>query len=320
MHKILAFLLVAAATLSAQTEDRVRQSILLQHANRLRLEAEFGAIRIQPGASQSVDVEVDFEGNAPSGAAFERMVQDFSLNVSRQGSELRVTGKFKNGWRTRSFFDIFGSCNNMHNGKCLEYSWLKRIEYRVSVPATLAVDLNTSGGSIQVGDLRSAVNATTSGGSLDLGRIDGPVNGRTSGGSIRLNGGGDRVILSTSGGSIRIAETEGEVEANTSGGSIVIDRTRGAVRAHTSGGSVTVREASGAVDASTSGGSIDVTLTGNKGYDLDARASGGRVSSDFPDPGKSPQRPEILRGPVNGGGPLVKLQASGGSVRIRRAQ
>ena len=65
---------------------------------------------------------------------------------------------------------------------------LKTLEYRVTTPREFSVELETSAGSISVGDLKGEVNGRTSGGSLRFGKIDGPVRGRTSGGSITLGG------------------------------------------------------------------------------------------------------------------------------------
>ena len=188
------------------------------------------------------------------------MLKDFSFEVDRQGSGVFIRGTFKNGWTSGGgFFGSRGFCRQMRNGKCLEYTWLRSIEYRLTVPPQLAADLHTSGGSIEVGDLKNDVNARTSGGSLRFGRIDGPVNGETSGGSITLSRGQGRAVLHTSGGSIRIDDAAGDVEASTSGGSIEITHTSGRVVAHTSGGSIRIGNTGNAVDASTSGGGISWT-------------------------------------------------------------
>jgi hypothetical protein len=314
MHRYLVPLLVGVAASGAPTEDRVQRSIQLQSATRLALTAEVGSIRAMPGASPSLEVEVYFRGDPPSRAEFDNMLRDFSLEVTNLGSEIRVAGTFKNGWRTGIPFNWGRWCRN---SRCLEYRWLRQIEYRLSAPEPLSVDLSTSGGSITVGDLKREVTARTSGGSLDFGRIEGPVNGRTSGGSITLRGVRGRADVRTSGGSIRIDEAAGDVEAHTSGGSIDINRTTGRVSVRTSGGGITVRETAGPVDAATSGGGIEVRLLSGKGYDIDAATSGGGVSSDFPVQVSGRRSQRRLQGPVNGGGPLVRLRTSGGSIRIR---
>jgi hypothetical protein len=339
-YSILAIAMAGALSLSAETEDQVRRSIPVNSPGRLVLATDWGAIRVEPGITRFAEVEVYFRGNPRSRAEFDRMLRDFTLDVSQAGSEVRVNGRFKDGWKPGTFGGFFWDWFNhgpCHDGKCLEYTWLRQMEYRVSLPREFSVDLSTSGGSIQVGDLKGVVVARTSGGSLNFGRIEGPVDGRTSGGSISLAGGKGKAVLHTSGGGIHIDDVAGDVDASTSGGAIQIQRASGRVSAHTSGGSINVRDTTGAVDASTSGGSvnaslsaqpkepsrlstsggsINVELAGSVHVDVDASTSGGSVSSDFPVPVSDDRR--SLHAAINGGGPLLYLHTSGGGIHIQK--
>lgn len=326
---------------AAETEDTVRKSAPVSSATRLVLAAEFGGIRVQPGSAQNVDVEVYFRGDPPSRADFDRMLRDFKLDVEHQGSDIRVSGTFHDGWKPRSSFSSvsFGGRHPIcRNGLCLEYStWLREIEYRVHVPRAFNTSLDTSSGPIAVSDLQGEVNAHTSGGPLIFDHIDGPVTGRTSGGPITIEGGKGSANVHTSGGPIRISEIAGDVNADTSGGPISIERASGRVRARTSGGHIDIREAMAAIDASTSGGGVTATLMGQPKEDcrldtsggsihvtlgkgvhvnLDASSSAGHVSTDFGLPGGDGRRPSELRAPLNGGGPLLYLHTSGGSISV----
>src|ERR1700733_3925349 len=100
MLRLLATALACASFLHAvDTEDRVRKSVPVSSATRLTLRAEFGAIRVQPGDGKSVEVEVYFRGLPPSRGEFDRMLRDFTLDVAQQGSDIRVTGAFHQGWK-----------------------------------------------------------------------------------------------------------------------------------------------------------------------------------------------------------------------------
>jgi DUF4097 and DUF4098 domain-containing protein YvlB len=339
-YSILAIALAGSIGLFADTEDQVRRSIPVNSSKRVVLYADWGAIKAQPGITRSAEVEVNFRGNPRSRAEFDRMLRDFSLDVSQVGSDIRVSGRFKDGWKPAPIGGWFWGWFNRapcRQNKCLAYEWLRQVEYRVSLPRELGVDLSTSGGSIAVGDLMGEVAARTSGGALSFGRIGGPVTGNTSGGSISLAGSRGKAVLHTSGGGISVEDVAGEVEASTSGGSVQVNRASGRVSAHTSGGSITIRETTGAVDASTSGGSvsaflsaqpnescrlstsggsINVELARNLRVDVDASTSGGSVSSDFP-VSTSGDR-QNLRAAINGGGPLLHLRTSGGGIRIQK--
>ncbi len=303
----------------ALAQDRVTRSVPAQPGGRLMLRAEMGQIRVLPGSSNSVEIEVAFRGNA-SDAEFRDMLSNFSLDVSQNNGTVRVDGRFTGGWESRSFWSaLFGGGNYhyCHNGRCLKYRWLRGIDYRVTVPGRFDADLETAGGSITVEDLTGSVRVDTSGGAIEFGRIDGPVDAHTSGGSIRVRGAKGRALLRTSGGSIHLDEVSGDVDAETSGGSIEVTRASASVRVHTSGGSIRIGEPAGSIDASTSGGGIVVTVPRGHGFNIDAATSGGGVSTDFNVP-RDPHERNRLQAEVNGGGPTIRLRTSGGGISIRR--
>lgn len=339
-YTALVMALACATSLFAETEDYVRRSVPVNSNGRIVLAADWGAIKVQPTSTRFAEVEVYFRGNPRSRAEFDRMLRDFSLDVSQVGTDIRVNGRFKDGWKLSPFGGLFGgwfSHNICRDNRCLEYTWLRQVEYRVSVPREFSVDLSTTGCSIAVGDLKGEVAARTSGGELNIGRIDGPVRGNTSGGDISLTGSRGKAILHTSGGGIRVDDVAGEVVAETSGGSVQVNRATGRISAHTSGGSITIRETTGAVDASTSGGSvsarlsaqpqetsrlstsggsINIELAASVHVDVDASTSGGGISSDFAVPISGDR--QNLRAAINGGGPLLQLRTSGGGISIQK--
>jgi hypothetical protein len=321
-----AFVFLASGLLALPLvgQNAVSRSVPAAAGGRLILRAEFGQIRAVSGANETVNVEVTFRGNG-SAAEYQELLRDFTLDVSENAGAVRVDGRFTGGWvsRPQSFWGfLFGGGNSWRfcrDGRCLRYTWLREVEYRVTVPRRFDVDLNTSGGGIKVDNLAGEVRVNTAGGSLDIGRIEGPVNAHTSGGSIAVRGARGRAVLRTSGGSIRLDQVAGDVDAETSGGSIEVTRASGNVRVHTSGGSINVAEPRGGIDASTSGGSIAVRVPGDRGFDIDAATSGGGVSTNFDVP-RQPNQPNVLRTSVNGGGPLLRLRTSGGGISIHKSR
>ena len=316
--------LVCASPAHAETEDTIRKTLPASTATHLKLDADFGSISVQSGTGQTVNMEVFFRGDPPDRAEFNRMLHDFRLDVSQQGSEIRVNGIFVHGWEPAISFVIdnmfSGGSSICRNWQCLTYSrWLRGIDYRISVPKQFSADLSTSGGPIAVSDLKGDVTA------------------HTSGGSITLNGTQGRVIAHTSGGPIRMTDIGGDVDASTSGGGISIEGASGHVKAHTSGGPINAMEIGGTIDASTSGGGVTASLSGQpKGecrltssggpitvklpgdsrVTLEASTSGGSVSTDFPVQYAGERHRSELHTVLNGGGPLVYVHTSGGGVRI----
>ena len=102
-YSMLAIALACCISLFADTEDQVRRSIPVNSSQRMVLAADWGAIRVQPGISHTAEVEVYFRGNPPSRQAFDRMLRDFSLDVSQVGSDIRVNGRFKDGWKPGAY-------------------------------------------------------------------------------------------------------------------------------------------------------------------------------------------------------------------------
>ena len=355
MYRFVAAALVCAASVygfapASETEESVRKSAPVSRATHLRLNAEFGSIHIQPapvqpGPEKAVNVEVHFRGDPPSRREFDQMLRDFSLKVEQQGSEVTVNAMFIHGWEPLLSFIVDNAFSFRHpichDWRCLVYSsWLEEVEFRITVPQQFDINVATSGGSIFVGSLKGEVTAHTSGGWLRFDRIEGPVNGTTSGGGITLTGTRGRAVVRTSGGPIRVSDADGDVDAYTSGGPIAIDGVSGRVKARTSGGWIDARGVTAAIDASTSGGwvtaslhgqpqqecristsggSITVSLAKNVHVNLDASTSGGGVSTDFPVPYTGDRHQSELRAPLNGGGPLLYLHTSGGSINVRRA-
>lgn len=295
----------ALVLLAVEPEDHVRKSAPVSSTTRLVLNVDIGTIRVQPGDAKTVQAEVYFHGFPPSQAEFERMRQDFKLNITQVGSDIRVSGAFHRGWEPMLAVwpTLFGSHSMCRHWQCLEYaSWLHEVEYRVTVPEKFNADVETAGGPIYVSRLRGDVNAHTFGGMLNIDGIEGAVNARTSGGSITLAGGKGRAIVHTSGGGIFIKDATGSIDASTSGG-IVTASLLGQPNAD--------------CRFYTSGGRIDVRLNRDAHVDLDASTAGGGVWTDFAIPHNTDWHRNELRAPLNGGGPLLYLHTSGGGITVR---
>jgi hypothetical protein len=302
-----AALLAAAATAHAKIERTVEQTFAVTGAGLLRAETFGGSIRVAPGADQTVRVLVKQTIKAGTEAEADELLKKLDLTLEQEGNDVRLVAKYErkpDGWR-------------------LWTSWPPvQVAFEVTVPAGYATQLSTSGGGITVGDLQGACDARTSGGAIKLGKMGGAVSAHTSGGSIALAGAAGTATLKTSGGNISAGLIAGAADLSTSGGNIKVDSVVGALRAHTSGGSVSAAIAGPLKDdcsLSTSGGSVRVAVDQAAAFRLDASTSGGGVDAS----GltitleKTSRDRNRLAGAVNGGGPLLKLRTSGGSISVR---
>lgn len=307
--------LVIALSAHAAVRDDVHRTFNVADGGTLTLEADLGDVIITTGGS---GVSVDISREAKDADT----MKEHALTFDQKGNDVHVSSKFREGgWR---WFQVTRPL---------------KLRYAIRVPSKYNLNVETSGGDLDVADITGFVDCRTSGGDVKLGRVDGPVTAKTSGGDVTVKGTTGAAKLATSGGSIDIEEVGGTIDAKTSGGSIDIRRTGGAITARTSGGGIHIGSAGGAIDAVTSGGSINATLqqqpqgesrlsTSGGGVtvalapaiaiDLDAHTSGGEIDSDLAVTVQGTQSESSLVGKVNGGGPKLILRTSGGGIRLKK--
>ena len=300
-------LLAASALVAhAKIERSVEKTFTVQAGGKLRLETQGGEIRVMPGSDGVVKITARERIRANTDAEADEILKKLDLDFVQTGNDVTATSKYE---RQPMGFH-FGTWPPV------------QVDFIVTVPASYATELRTSGGGITVGDLNGKVDARTSGGSIKLGKIGAGIDAHTSGGNVSLDGARGEVKLGTSGGNITVGRVDGPASLATSGGSIKIESVVGALNAHTSGGSIRAGVAGPLKDdcvLSTSGGSVHVVVDKAAAFRLDASTSGGSVDAT----GltitleKSSRDRSRLAGSVNGGGPLLKLRSSGGSIEVK---
>ena len=206
----------------------------------------------------------------------------------------------------------------------------------------------SGGGGIRVAKAGGETWFETAGGEIVVDESAGAVHASTMGGNITVSRAGGSVMASTSGGLIRVGEAGGEVIAETANGSIQVGAARGA-KVESASGAIKLKGISGVLRASTHSGSIvaelletatmddsflhtafgDVTvfIPSNlsvtvKAYNTPAGVAG-RILSDFPEirvnrVALPSYEPVVAEGALNGGGPLLKVSAVGGTIYLRR--
>ena len=320
-----AVLFAGLAIADAAVENNIERSFQVASGGRLTVDSDRGPIEVRTADHDHVEVKIERKVKKNGKRSVEEVLADLPITFDHSDDGITIRGKY----REKSRWPWNRERNRL------------QVKFLITVPHRYNVDLKTSGGGISVADLEGEVRSQTSGGGLRFGNITGSVWGRTSGGSIKLEGTEGDADVKTSGGKITIGSVVGAVEAKTSGGSISIDKATGGVNAKTSGGSITVEEVMGGINAKTSGGSIkayisrqpegdcsletsggSVTayLVEDIGIDVEARTSGGSVSTDVPIATvvQGKVRKNRLQGAINGGGPLLKLRTSGGSIRLHK--
>lgn len=192
---------------------------------------------------------------------------------------------------------------------------------------------SSGGGNIQIGSGAQAMTVETGGGTIDVKHCAGELKAQTGGGSLDLGQIGGRADLQTGGGSIRLASASGPVIAQSGGGSVELFNLAQGARVETGGGPITAEFLSGrpftGANLQTPAGDIVVYL----GSDLKATvkasvdvASGQGIRSDFADirvnseGGQWGPKSYFADGNLNGGGPVLRLHTTTGTIVIKRAK
>lgn len=257
-----------------------RSDFAVNPTGHLTVDLEFGTINIETTDKDHINITYTKEWKAKSRALRLRSVKW----ISKLPGDFEITTKNGDSG-TQSDIQIEGKFKRGQEHWQDGLKWFT-VDVRVTAPRRYNVTLKTaSSGDIHVNNLMGTVRAEVLDGNLHLGEIQGEVWGKTDGsGDITLNGCQSRVNLTAAMGNIRAEMT-------------------------------TQPEHSWMLSTSESG-EIDVALSADIAVEIDAQTRG-NISSDF---SIQPHRyvKNRLKGTVNGGGPILKLRADVGEIRLRR--
>jgi DUF4097 and DUF4098 domain-containing protein YvlB len=292
---ILTILVALAFTTTAIADFRLERELALAPGGTFLLDSDTGSIEIRGVDRSGARILITSKRDD--------VEERFSFSFEERGDDAVVRVEKRGSWLS----GIFSGHND-------------RVHFEIQVPRGAEVDLSTAGGAIDAESIRGRLDLHSSGGSIGVTDIEGDVAARTSGGDVSADNVRGDVHLSTSGGAIQAQGIDGDLVAKTSGGSIELQEAGGAVEAHTSGGPVRASFAAGNASGgslSSSGGGITAIVDPAVALNVDAHTSGGRVSVDLPIAARVSSSRNTLRGELNGGGNLLKLRSSGGSIKVR---
>jgi DUF4097 and DUF4098 domain-containing protein YvlB len=241
---LVAFLTLSAAAALAGRRTSKTETFKVKKGGELVVRAENVGADIEIRVWNSSEVKVKVDGIP------EEDLED--LEISASGNTVSVEYYGRSGWHRSGHILI-----------------------SVDVPNEFSLDLQTSGGDIEVNDrLSGTVTAATAGGDIDINQVDGEVQLRTSGGDISARDVLGNAEFKTSGGDIEVGDVKGELNAHTSGGDITVGTVENDLDAKTAGGDIEVGDVGGFADVSTAGG--DVRL-GKVSGTADVRTAGGDI-------------------------------------------
>lgn len=294
-----AIVVALAPGVAAQAEvaGKFDRSYSVSGSPELDVRTNSGSITVRRGSGGTIQVHGDirvgrWSGSTPSDTDIRQIEQN--PPITQTGNVVRID-RLPNDDRWRSV----------------------SISYEITVPDSTQVRASTGSGGVRVTGV-AGVRTTTGSGSVHVNDIRGEVEVHTGSGGIDAQGIGGAFRGETGSGSIAASlRQSGPVNVETGSGSIRLDGVKGAVTARTGSGSVTLDgEPTDNWSVHTSSGGVTVRLPSTAKFDLHARTSSGRITSDHPVTVHSAER-RSLDGQVRGGGPSVDLRTSSGSIRIQ---
>ncbi|MFI5252268.1 MAG: DUF4097 family beta strand repeat-containing protein [Bacteroidota bacterium] len=275
------------------SDQDIEKKFNVQPDGDLRIDADEGEVRITGTDSNEVSVHVLMRGDRDR-------VDQYHVNITQDGNTVRIEGRAD---RRHFRFWEDGSLD---------------VKFEISVPKKFNLDLQTAGGNLVLRTVEGTINGTTSGGDLDVMDIKGRVKLETSGGDVLIKNAEGDLNFVTSGGNIDGSDIAGDLVTETSGGNIDLKNVDAKLRASTSGGNIEVSASSNkGVTLETSGGNVRVRMPNSISADVDASATGGDVDCSLQFSGKI--KDGDMHGTINGGGNMIRARTSGGNIYISAA-
>ncbi len=186
--------------------------------------------------------------------------------------------------------------------------------------------LNSEGGEIVVRVAKGPVRASTGGGNIRIEQADRGVTATARTGLIDVARSSGPVVAQTVAGAIKV-RSAGNIECQAGTGAIALEKVFGGLRASTRSGSIVADLAGKPLKDSaltTGSGDITVFIPSNLAVTVQAISAspgGRRIVSDFSEihTRMLPAGTRVeAQGALNGGGPLLRLTALGGTIYLRR--
>jgi len=280
IRTLTAAILLATATAAFADADFERTLTVSSQAD-LYVSTGSGHIKIFPGTDTQIHVKAHVHasgwGNGPN---VEDRIKQIVANppIKQDGNTVRI-GETND----RTLF------NNIS------------IDYDISAPASVALNLRSGSGDVEVDHVGRFLAAMSGSGSVRAHGIHGAATMQSGSGDIELQ-----------------QEAAGEVKTQTGSGSIRINGLNGELTARTGSGDIEANgHLTGAARLSSGSGSVHLNLSPDAHFQLESSTGSGSIRVHFPNaPQQSDESRHHLTGAVNGGGPVLEARTGSGDIEI----
>jgi hypothetical protein len=309
---------------------------------------QFEQLRIT--ASKIGDVVV-LEGHV-MGRSVNRLAADFAVQIPRLTQIVRaetrggplslssiqgtVTGTTGGG--SVKLADLGGATSVISGGGSMDVGSVNADLYLESAGGPVTVDrvsgqltVKTGGGRVKIGTA-GPTTVETSAGNIEVGRCNGGLRANSGGGNLNFGDVMGTVTAETGGGSVRLGSAQGYVKVITGGGMVELWKLGQGAYVETGTGGITVQFVGSKFHDSylhTTMGNVVAYLPRDMGVNVHAAtemASGSGITSEFPglaitsEGGQFGPKSMFAEGPLNGGGPILRVRTTIGQIDFRKLQ
>ncbi len=274
-----------------------------------------GNIVVKTGDASKVEVHATIRANHPSGDVT-KYIQEIEANppIDQNGNVIRIGHIENDNWKRNISISYELVVPAQTKLRSESGSGDEKID-GVSGP----LDSSSGSGSLTISNIGNEVHAQTGSGSVELKNVHGNAKLTAGSGSISASGIAGGLIASSGSGSIHFEQTAaGSVEIHTGSGEIEVTGANGAVVAQTGSGGISVEGTpAGEWRLRSGSGDVNVKLPPQASFNLVAHTGSGSIDSNREIAVQGKISPRELQGKVGGGGPVVELSTSSGSIQIR---
>lgn len=193
------------------------------------------------------------------------------------------------------------------------------IDYEISVPKDATLVVKSVSGTIHVDSITGFVHAGTGSGDIFINGIGTNSWLATSSGNLDIQGAHGTLLAKIGAGNLNIHDSDvTDALLELGSGNITATNLKGGVRAITGKGDITMAGSPTAEwELRTSNGAIHFQSDPNAKFELDAEAGAGTIDSTLPSPLSGHITSGVLRGPVRGGGPDVRIFTGNGNITLQ---
>lgn len=193
------------------------------------------------------------------------------------------------------------------------------IDYDISIPKNATVAATSGSGDLHIENIGGFLHAETGSGDI---RTNGTGNGaeiETGSGGIAMQNAHGPLKAHSGSGNIRVHDSQlGDSQLSSGSGDIAASEVHGSLKASTGSGGITIAGfPTSDWQLNTGSGSIHFHADANAKFTLDAESSSGDIDSKLPITISGHIGKKELRGPVNGGGPVVKMRTGSGYITLQ---